>query len=1829
MNQGDLRLLEGYDESGSTSSSHLVYRPSVVTNDSLIKRSFKRFSLRKTPKAPEPPDTWGQFGLNLLHSPLNPLIDFIFVHGLRGGSIKTWAKSGNLQRYWPQAWLPLDENLQHVRIHSFGYNSDWGDTGDANLDIHDFGRSLFGEMRTSPELRKGKPNPIVLIGHSMGGLVIKKAYLLAREDETAKPLADRIQCIFFLATPHRGSDAAKMLDRILRATTGTKPYVAELNRNSGTIASINDAFRHHTNKLQIWSFYETMKTKKAGNAIMVVDRESAVIGAPHEHINPLNADHISVCKFESPDDPNYVLIKNSLAKVAEDILSGEVVESGQQLSSLEEYLLIQHYPEDDLDMIESKKIAGSCEWITSLQSMTAWRDSLEQDMVVHWLSGQAGVGKSVMIAHMIRHLEQIGSDTCYYFFRDGRKAQQTVSGLLRSLAYQMAVIHPSVREALNNLREAGVVFDGDDERVIWRKVFIQCIFKIPISKAQFWVVDGLDECLDISKLFSLLARVEARFLVRLHLSSRRLPELEKLMYRRKHPLHHHIEVENTVPDIKQFIETRAHELPVEDQHRQELVEKLVTKSRGVFLWAELACEELGQVFYEDEIDAALERVPAGMSPLYNKILGSMEKDTKHKPLIQAVLEWTVCATRPMTIEELQAALSFDRRSKVHNVRKIVEQLCGQLLRIDNDVVQMIHGTARVFLLDPSSATSFAIDKATVSQRLAAVCLEYLAGSEMCPPRHPMLLSTPVSLSEFANYASISWSDHLESSPSIFNELSSLVDKFFRTNVLAWVEYILNNKASLYYLARVSKNLGKYLDGFVKDVSLPEAPHSYLQRWVTDLMRLSLRFGEDLLRDPATIHFIVPQLCPRNSAIHQQFAQTSYGPRIKGLTDPDWDDCVSYIDYRDSMALCLASCEERFAIGMMSGTVRIYREATCQIHATLDHGEPVNLLQFDGSSERLASSGRKLVKLWTVDGSLIWSISIKDPFVAMAFVQSDQILSAVDKGSSVVFLNSLDGSSSADILVCSPSRRRPPQIVTSADICPEGKLVALAYRGKPAQIWSTERNVMIKECHMARDQIGAVACWQVPAYLLTYLNKRPQAFISAQVFSTFHQRLQHSTVYKSSSVPYKSSPAACLTTASCAETSSIAGRLASARPQSSPRKNGRLTVLGFHNIGPKGSSLRISATQVSLRGGLNDGSRDYYFLSSPRLDNRGVRLKKPVFFAHVYCWRVARQRSNLSHTQAFKLGQQTQHMLPPECWKVREASDSIFRIPEEHRRMKASAGRKAGESSETLFTSPDPLQNSSNISNLAKLLFRCAQLPAELHRDIIQNLPHSLVRCLISASHTADSLAVLMDPQRDAFSTSMEPLEISSQPQGSKRWLCAPLVSLFGHTYLRNLKVTCDVDQDNGSEPAIPIENKAVVGVRFVLALHGLSAISIIYEDGESSPWLGDWGDGWYGSVYGPGLESLWDLKVTKVGFDGPGQGDNPTWPTRALWDFEPKFKKHDTIQIADTLDRTRTMSTYPEYRMCHYLPLEINGQYATGLQVYISPAVILGGLTVFHGDSGPEFTVGWRRGDSYYFQFKPGERITFMALLASDTNPETMYFSPGLLIQTNLGRSSFFGAPMLMRRQLVLTSSWSFITPDNSGYVTASELQSAPVAEQLTSRYGPYQTAVFYLVCLRNATGGGFTTARLSQVHKLEVQRTLGEATGMLVHHHDGIVETLGTWAVSNIDVVEIYNSVDGGSLDAVSFHYRMNKDVWNGNRIANITVGEPAEADEKVFTWKTNQDQDICWCFCSGNSTVMPWAGVDVPVITPLGTDSWEVHEIISPGQEQRASSLQASLQS
>ncbi|KAL2020083.1 hypothetical protein VTK56DRAFT_8887 [Thermocarpiscus australiensis] len=213
----------------------------------------------------------GPLGLTTLYEPESrtvPVAELVFIHGLGGGSRKTWSYSSDPHHYWPRAWLPADNDFSEVRIHTFGYKAEWSERGHSVLDIHGFAQTLLGALRNHPGIRRTNTR-IILVGHSMGGCVAKKAYILARQDPTAADLAARVHSIFFLGTPHRGSNLASILENLLAVASGKKPFVTDLVPNSATLAAINDAFRHVAPELRLWSFYETLPLKSAMNQIIV------------------------------------------------------------------------------------------------------------------------------------------------------------------------------------------------------------------------------------------------------------------------------------------------------------------------------------------------------------------------------------------------------------------------------------------------------------------------------------------------------------------------------------------------------------------------------------------------------------------------------------------------------------------------------------------------------------------------------------------------------------------------------------------------------------------------------------------------------------------------------------------------------------------------------------------------------------------------------------------------------------------------------------------------------------------------------------------------------------------------------------------------------------------------------------------------------------------------------------------------------------------------------------------------------------------------------------------------------------------------------------------------------------------------------------------------------------------------------------------------------------------------------------------------------------------------------------------------------------------------
>ncbi|KAF4998146.1 hypothetical protein FDECE_11881 [Fusarium decemcellulare] len=270
-----------------------------------------------------PQNDKGPLGLTTFHQPAQETAgtDTIFVHGLGGDSVKTWRISSNPESCWPTSWLPLEPGFERVRIHSFGFDADWRKRSRVALNIHRFAQSLLRELRNYPDIRQCN-NPIMIVAHSMGGCIAMKMYILAKQDPACVDLASRIRCIFFLATPHRGSDLAGILRRILRVSGAPKPYINDLDSKSAALLELNDMLRHHAEDLRLWSFFETQPMSSFFE-VPVVDKTSATLGYRNEEVSPMDANHRTVCKFHDREDNNYRKVRNALANALEFLQAEE------------------------------------------------------------------------------------------------------------------------------------------------------------------------------------------------------------------------------------------------------------------------------------------------------------------------------------------------------------------------------------------------------------------------------------------------------------------------------------------------------------------------------------------------------------------------------------------------------------------------------------------------------------------------------------------------------------------------------------------------------------------------------------------------------------------------------------------------------------------------------------------------------------------------------------------------------------------------------------------------------------------------------------------------------------------------------------------------------------------------------------------------------------------------------------------------------------------------------------------------------------------------------------------------------------------------------------------------------------------------------------------------------------------------------------------------------------------------------------------------------------------------------------------------------------------
>lgn len=309
---------------------------------------------------------------------------------------------------WPRDLLP--HVIPTARVMTFGYDSKWA-FSPSTADIKDFALDLLNRLRAKRWSPRAMQNPVVFICHSLGGIVCKKALILANSNQYYTNIFEKTSAILFFGTPHRGSRVAgwgTMMANFINTCTFHHPFrkalLKDLDKGSKTLAEISTSFKFFASDFDIKTFYET--------AIMaplkgpVVERDSAELGFSNEQCIPIAANHRELVHFTGVNE-KFDPVRSALtdvrkgSRVDADTLKTAFLYLAGSVDTLGNYhggvLSVADYDQQLSNICI--RAPGTCEWLIGHPSFSTWLKSTFSECI--WLRGYAGVGKSVIAKYLI------------------------------------------------------------------------------------------------------------------------------------------------------------------------------------------------------------------------------------------------------------------------------------------------------------------------------------------------------------------------------------------------------------------------------------------------------------------------------------------------------------------------------------------------------------------------------------------------------------------------------------------------------------------------------------------------------------------------------------------------------------------------------------------------------------------------------------------------------------------------------------------------------------------------------------------------------------------------------------------------------------------------------------------------------------------------------------------------------------------------------------------------------------------------------------------------------------------------------------------------------------------------------------------------------------------------------------------------------------------------------------------------------------------------------------------------------------------------------------
>jgi hypothetical protein len=193
-------------------------------------------------------------------------IGIVAVHGLNTTNTKNHAEAAwtSKDKLWLRDFLPT--SLPYARILLFSYNANVAfDTSVAV--VREQATDLLNQVDGNRE--DSKDRPIVFIAHSLGGIVVKRALVEAKLNDSCKAIREATYGIAFFGTPHKGGKHVKLGDLAAATVRGvlrgpSNSFLDAMKKDSLFADALEKDFQHLFEDYKILSFYETRPMGKLG-----------------------------------------------------------------------------------------------------------------------------------------------------------------------------------------------------------------------------------------------------------------------------------------------------------------------------------------------------------------------------------------------------------------------------------------------------------------------------------------------------------------------------------------------------------------------------------------------------------------------------------------------------------------------------------------------------------------------------------------------------------------------------------------------------------------------------------------------------------------------------------------------------------------------------------------------------------------------------------------------------------------------------------------------------------------------------------------------------------------------------------------------------------------------------------------------------------------------------------------------------------------------------------------------------------------------------------------------------------------------------------------------------------------------------------------------------------------------------------------------------------------------------------------------------------------------------------------------------------------------------